>query len=457
MATEQQHRIRRQILELTTLDETVAERLRPELGRMKHQHLVALIDRCLTEVSSPGRLHRIERLEIDLGIIDLKEFEHQFADRLGVQLRRALAKPLRDGGHRDGGRRNSGRRDEPDATSRLEVLDHFVHTGRLPWWVDASTSTVIDQHVEHLVKHSARSFADWARRLPSSVLRRLILHLDDARLTTLHEVMRTDTTESHEHKRNIETLLQVSGAVPGASRERFRAAVWQAVLDTTGQRESVNATAFWHAVLTRVAMDLGTPFGTLIERLADALEVPNGKRSESVLARTIASLVRHTADKPGAPSPSELDEILELDEIRQILTWLARGEHSSQDTANSAPEVLWNGQQVEPIPFAETQESALGPHSFFFELLSSLGKALEHVSARQRQHWLGILEDLDHRLRIDGWARPETSKALTRLLREVVQQRLLPADETRQYLESLESSLPRLRREVRDLIRHLDE
>ena len=81
-------------LEVQAGDEALARQLLHRLSRLHRQALEELLARVLDQLSPPGSLHRLERLELDLGEIPEDQLERQLPQRLENALRRALTPRL---------------------------------------------------------------------------------------------------------------------------------------------------------------------------------------------------------------------------------------------------------------------------------------------------------------------------------------------------------------------------
>ena len=77
-------------LEVQVGDEALARQLLNRLSRLHRQSLEELLARVLDQLSPPGSLHRLDRLELDLGEIPEDQLERQFPQRLENALRQAL-------------------------------------------------------------------------------------------------------------------------------------------------------------------------------------------------------------------------------------------------------------------------------------------------------------------------------------------------------------------------------
>ncbi|HEX8115080.1 MAG TPA: contractile injection system tape measure protein, partial [Kofleriaceae bacterium] len=178
----QRHRIRRQVLEIQIAEAPAAWPLQSALSRLHGQELAAIVERCCTEVGDPGRLHRIDALEVDLGRLDPDHLERDLIERLGPALRQALALRIQ----RDDADLASAGRD-PELESQLELVAHFACQGYLPWWADRSQRRIVDEALDVLVRRAAPSLSRLVRALARACtpLQRLVAHTDDVRLSAV--------------------------------------------------------------------------------------------------------------------------------------------------------------------------------------------------------------------------------------------------------------------------------
>ena len=88
------HRINRAEVELRTTDGDLARQLMDRVSRLRAPGIAPALDRVFSELSGPGELHRLDRLELDLGAVSLADFDHDFLGKLETALRAALARAL---------------------------------------------------------------------------------------------------------------------------------------------------------------------------------------------------------------------------------------------------------------------------------------------------------------------------------------------------------------------------
>ena len=115
----QRHVILRQTLELTIASQEGAWPLQQEASQIMRR-AEALIERCCDELSASDRLHRIDRLELDLGHLDPQRLEEELLAKFGESLRRGLAEQI-------------GRQESGDPTPMIApVMEWVVLMGTPP-------------------------------------------------------------------------------------------------------------------------------------------------------------------------------------------------------------------------------------------------------------------------------------------------------------------------------------
>lgn len=138
----QPHKIMRQVLEVRGCSRDEAQHVQSELRDAYCQRLLPLIEAICSELSAPGRIDRVDRLEIDLGELPLESFEAALADNFAPAFRSRLAAAIDDA---------------PPIDADLELFDSFIRTGSVPWWADASDRNLLQAALERLLARSPRT------------------------------------------------------------------------------------------------------------------------------------------------------------------------------------------------------------------------------------------------------------------------------------------------------------
>ncbi|MDJ0703459.1 MAG: contractile injection system tape measure protein, partial [Leptolyngbyaceae cyanobacterium MO_188.B28] len=92
--SQQRHIIKQQILELRVDSQIQAIELQNRLSALYRSKVVPLIDACCNQFSNPDAILRIDRLDIDLGEIDIQNLEHEFVEKVMTQLGQQLSEKL---------------------------------------------------------------------------------------------------------------------------------------------------------------------------------------------------------------------------------------------------------------------------------------------------------------------------------------------------------------------------
>ncbi|MGZ4955064.1 MAG: contractile injection system tape measure protein [Methylobacter sp.] len=275
----QRHVIKRQVVEVTLAKKENAWQLQQALSRIFQQCLPPLLDRCLSEVGSPDYLHRIDRLELDLGVLDSNSLEADILERMEVTLRQALSEQI--------GYAQSlpvAEQTYDPMLAHAELFEHFVREGYLPWWADGSQRQLPEKSFTVLSTSSPDALK---RLLPLLIheprcLQRLISYFDDSRLiamTALLTAASEDLTASLVQALSaVQAPLQQYNRMPALS---LRSTLWQSLLQVAVAGEPVisRRVEFLTAVTARWAKFQGLPetvlVGCLQQLLSDKVVTSN--------------------------------------------------------------------------------------------------------------------------------------------------------------------------------------
>ena len=212
----ERHSLRKQSFRVSAGSEDIALALQARLPELNRTILIDAIETVLDSYSSPARHIRIDRLRVDLGTIVLgRNFDEDVKTRLERELRQALDAAVYEIASQPGGGRLARSRDE----ARLDLLEHYLTNGTLPFWAAAPAFDV-----EALVTETATATPDALIRLlrrhrhASQVTRRLVAQLSDQVLGQLLDLIDPGSTG------------RVSGEAETARREDRRFATWVRIL-----------------------------------------------------------------------------------------------------------------------------------------------------------------------------------------------------------------------------------
>jgi len=258
----QQHKIMRQVLEARECPPADEHRVRSELRSVYYERLLPLIDKICSDSSTPGRVHRIETLEIDLGHVPLDGLEPVLAARFEEAFSRDLAAAIGDA---------------PEIDAELELFSHFVATGTVPWWADLSDHALLEASLDgligrdpHALRRAMQEAGDTER-----TLRRIARAFSDRVLDDLAGVLAPTLSSCPPGRcaawgRALESASGTWGFPAGAARRLW----WEEVLRaaTADGDPATRAPRFFHTVLARVARRLGIDIRVLLAELHRSLD-----------------------------------------------------------------------------------------------------------------------------------------------------------------------------------------
>lgn len=347
----QRHVILRQTLELSVPTQADAWPLQQEASRLMGKAR-ALIERCCDEFSAPDRLHRIERLELDLGELDAERLEEQLLDRFGAALRRGLAEQI--------GRQESAAL-APRLASQWELFARFVREGRLPWWADASRPHQPQQSLALLLGEAPELLR---RLLPDlaadgRAVRRLAGQFEDRPLADLVALMAPVLADFP--LALVRAWLSLPGRLPelpALTTARWRSLVWQTVL-TNALRATPLPTSrldFARQVAMGLARVVAVPYPVLARGWAEAAS-PAEFTAE---ARDVALALAAECGLAATPNQSERAALRGTEEVGLHVPTAHAGAPSRQEGRENLG-VLASGREA-PIPQRESTGDFLRPN-----------------------------------------------------------------------------------------------
>ncbi|CAG0987528.1 hypothetical protein GPROT1_02737 [Gammaproteobacteria bacterium] len=293
---QQRHVILRQTVELSIARAADAWPLQQETSRILSKAL-PLIERCCDELSQPDRLHRIERLELDLGGLDSNRLEEELLAKFGEALRRGLAEQIN---------RQETTGHDPRLAAQLELFAQFARSGSLPWWADLSNPGQPASSLDGLL----RDAPDLLRRLLPELaknphaLRRLAGHFDDRRLAALvflaAPALGGFPLALCGALLSLPSHLPVLAAMPPA---RFRSPVWQSILGNAAlpTKPPADRLDFSRDLFMRLAHVQAIPYPVLAQGFAQAAAAG---RFQGAVCAIAAALGAECVSKSG-PAGSE--------------------------------------------------------------------------------------------------------------------------------------------------------
>ncbi len=295
----QRHAIHRQIVEVTVANAAIAERISPVVSDLIRSAVTPLLERMFDELTPHAETLRLDRLELDLGRLDLNSLQRELPARIAAKLPAAVLQSASTRNARDDNRsRPSARagRARPDAdAAALLVINHFVATGALPWWCDGRGRDILDRAATEALQRSPASLAHSVRGFVNdpTAMNRLIGHLSDATLDGLAAALAPDGIKI---LRELAALLQ-RGSIGDLTLRQMRVVLWRGLLQAAcaGDPSDLVETA-----LTAMAVAAGVTLALMVATCEAAIApLP----SSTAVAPLLAELARVRSSAAPARDP----------------------------------------------------------------------------------------------------------------------------------------------------------
>jgi hypothetical protein len=304
------HSVGKQTFVLSADSESLALTLRHRLGELNRRRLLPIIERVLGELDVPGRQIRIERLEVDLGLLTPARFEEETPERFYRELRRALEEALSGLGDEPSG----GAASRTEAASRLELLEQYLVRGTLPFWAARSSDASLESLVLELAASDPEGLVTLVRRLGrrTRVLERIVLRFGESLLRRLLQLL------SPEHAAlilaytlDLRTVHRVEPVLP-LSDAQFSRLVWLLVLSylVRDAGSQFNRKSFTRSLLEGMAENEGLSYAELIRTIHHGLlKTGKSRPIKSSLPAVLRELIRELepADAPRVMEPARRD------------------------------------------------------------------------------------------------------------------------------------------------------
>ncbi|NTX39322.1 hypothetical protein HUA78_33295 [Myxococcus sp. CA033] len=312
--TGSRHHIRKQTLRVELESEAQALVLQPRLSDFNRKRLLAIIEQVFDSVDVPGLHLRIDRLDVDLGTVPLDNFEQVVEERLTARLREVVEQAV----HARRVAPAEGEQPRTEAEVRLELLEHYLLHGTLPYWAPRGAGFSFGALFAEVARSDPEALVILVGRHASMgrVIDRLVLQLDQRsleRLITLlepkHAALLIDYIISLQALHRVEPVLPLSER--GLSRLLWSLTLTYLVKEAGSQ---FNRKSALKQLLEGVAESQGLEYPELLTTLGIGLD--QVRKRHPVLASlsfVIGELVRELP-----PPVKDVVEVAEHDVVEEL-------------------------------------------------------------------------------------------------------------------------------------------
>ncbi|BGI51733.1 MAG: hypothetical protein HamCj_00860 [Candidatus Hamiltonella defensa (Ceratovacuna japonica)] len=252
------HRIQRQIWAVQLPSHPPSWAIQNTLSQLTRTQLWPRLALLCDKLTHPDRLYCIERLELDIGVIELTQWESSLMEKVAEAFAHALEEQLQRV------QLDSDQSDRPaviewDKTAQARrTLDAFIKTGRRPWWAHQDEKTGLTLCLSQLMDHAPQALRKMLREYlkQPACLQRLITHCADRQLWALSQLLvPAEDKDLARGCQRLQTTLRRAFSTAHFHVLTLRPAYWQAILLTCAERHQniLDKEIFFKQVLLHLA------------------------------------------------------------------------------------------------------------------------------------------------------------------------------------------------------------
>lgn len=233
------HRIQRHIWVVQLPSHPSSWAIKNTLSQLTRTQLWPRLALLCDKLTDPDRLYCLERLELDIGVIELPQWASSLMEQVAAAFAQALEEQLQQA-HRylDKSGRPAVIEWDKNAQAR-RTLDAFLKTGRRPWWAHQDEKTLFTLCLSQLINHAPQALCKMLREYLTqpACLQRLITHCADRQLWALSQLlMPAGDNDLARGGQRLQTTLRRAFTDGHFNALTLRHAYWQAILLTCAER-----------------------------------------------------------------------------------------------------------------------------------------------------------------------------------------------------------------------------
>ncbi|WP_099069110.1 contractile injection system tape measure protein [Nostoc linckia] len=343
--SQQQHSIKKQIIEINLSSQTDAFELQNEISRIYHHKFIPLIDNLLSQFSSSEIIYQINQLEIDLGNIDIHHLEEELVDKFiekfqeklpqaigvstynfsqqtrpDIKLAESSILPVEIAGlldetakERDNNRNKNQLKSEDKKTisknilveitdieaSDLNILNYFMQTGMLPWWSEKFSKQELEECCDRLLTNSPNKIkylVEQSIKEPKQ-LQRLIYQFSDSILLKIAGLLTADADLVQfiaNYNTDTKLIFQQLKQTKNIPEAKLRLTKWQGIFFTLSSNSNIplNKFRFTQANLLHITTSCGINYSEFLNSLIAQINysIRDGKYSKGTLAQILTEI-----------------------------------------------------------------------------------------------------------------------------------------------------------------------
>lgn len=274
----EQHKIQEHRYDISFTGKEKASRIfQSKFSTILRTQIAPIVDKVFDEFCEKDRVFRINRLNIDLGLLSLENFDSNVKSKLEDELRKALRKAKFEVETFPDVQNTTFSKTEHS----LELLTHFLLNGTLPWWVHRSKLFSVEYLFAELLKKRKRDTRILLKKIgrSSKVRNRIIAQFTETTLILLVDtLLPSQATYIKEYIEDVKETHEQS-PITKASKKTLKEAIWYVVLtyllEDRGTRFNRKEFLRWN--ISRLAVKYRVSYEELLIRLDKSVKVVSKK------------------------------------------------------------------------------------------------------------------------------------------------------------------------------------
>ncbi|MBD2612258.1 hypothetical protein H6G94_13375 [Nostoc punctiforme FACHB-252] len=343
--SQQQHSIKKQIIEINLSSQTDAFELQNEISRIYNHKFIPLIDNLLSQFSSSEIIYQINQLEIDLGNIDIHHLEEELVDKFIEKFQEKLPQAIdvstssvlkqtqpdiklaessilpveitdlldetakeRDNNSNKNQLKFGNKRTLSEIqlvkitnieASELNILNYFMQTGMLPWWSEKLSKQELEECCDRLLTNSPNKIkylVEQSIKEPNQ-LQRLIYQFSDSILLKIAGLLSADADLIQfiaNYNTDTKLIFQQLKQTKNIPEAKLRLTKWQGIFFTLSSNSNIplNKFRFTQAILLHITTSCGINYSEFLNSLIAQINysIRDGKYSKGTLAQILTEI-----------------------------------------------------------------------------------------------------------------------------------------------------------------------
>jgi len=275
MTDSQLHIIDRQVFEVEFFSREEAPRIQDRLSKLFNEKIIFLMEKLFDRLVLPDEYFNISSLTINIGKFsedwEEEELAYRIIEAIEQELAQLLARQFKNQSY------ITGKNKLLNGNKSLQLLDHFLHHGSLPWWAPAGENPNWSALMAELFisSKSDLSAAILNSGKLSSIRSRLVYQFDNPAIYLVLKLIEPDHAEYIKAFHTDLAKQQLEKQLVKSNFYSFEKSVWEFILDYLfiENQSFFNKLSFVEATIIRLAAHYNLSYEQVLQLFTKAIPI----------------------------------------------------------------------------------------------------------------------------------------------------------------------------------------